>query len=270
MATAPDSPARARDLAFGRALALVRDLRTRCPWDRVQTRRTLRPYFIEEAFELDQALRVDDPVRVRDELGDLLLHLAFQVVIGEERGEFDAEVVTRGLERKMWRRHPRLFGDAQSRTDDHPGWERVKRAERGAGAGVLRGLPETLPPLLAALRLQERAAGVGFDWPSARGPLDKVHEELRELEAELPPEGAPSAAQLPGIADEIGDLLFALVNLARKLGVDPGAALEQANDKFRRRFGAVEALAERRGIDIGRVGLAELDRLWEEVKAQSL
>src|SRR5690242_13634707 len=193
-----DTPA--YDSALARALALVRDLRARCPWDYTQTRATLRPYLVEEALELDQALRSDDPVALRDELGDLLLHLAFQIVIGEERSEFDAETVTRALERKMWRRHPHLFGD--SPTPDHEGWEGVKKRERGAGSGSLRGLPPSLPPLLMAYRLQERAAGVGFDWPDARGPLEKVKEELRELEAELPAEGTAPRSPLPKVEEE--------------------------------------------------------------------
>src|SRR5213596_1672764 len=151
------------DGALARALALVRDLRARCPWDRAQTRETLRPYLVEEALELDQALRQGEPAALRDELGDLLLHLAFQIVVGEEKREFDAETVTRALEEKMWRRHPKLFGDAK--TPDHEGWERMKQRERGEGGGTLRGLPLSLPPLLMAFRLQERAAGVGFDWP---------------------------------------------------------------------------------------------------------
>src|SRR5437879_10538557 len=140
-----------RDTALARAVALVRDLRARCPWDSVQTRDTLRPYLVEEALELDQALRRGEPAAVRDELGDLLLHLAFQIVIGEERGELDAEMVTHALEEKMWRRHPHLFGS--STTPEDQGWERIKRRERGAGSGTLRGLPPALPPLLMALRL---------------------------------------------------------------------------------------------------------------------
>ena len=254
----------ANDAALARALALVRDLRARCPWDHTQTRATLRPYLVEEALELDQALKHGEPAGLRDELGDLLLHLAFQIVIGEEQGEFDAATVTRALEEKMWRRHPKLFGD--SATPDHEGWERVKKRERGAWSGTLRGLPPSLPRLLMAYRLQERAAGVGFDWPDARGPLEKVKEELRELEAELPAEGTAPRSPLPKVEEEIGDLLFAVVNLARKLAIDPRAALEQANDKFRRRFEAVERLAAERGVDIGRASLEELDRLWEEVK----
>jgi len=250
------------DGALARALALVRDLRARCPWDRAQTRETLRPYLVEEALELDQALRHGEPAALRDELGDLLLHLAFQIVVGEEKREFDAETVTRALEEKMWRRHPKLFGDSQ--TSDHEGWEKVKRRERGAGSRTLRGLPPSLPPLLMAYRLQERAAGVGFDWPDARGPLEKVREELTEVER------ATGNVERGTIEEELGDLLFAVVNLARKLAIDPRAALERANDKFQRRFEAVERLAGQRGVDIGHAGLDELDKLWDEVKAQSL
>jgi MazG family protein len=250
------------DSALARALALVRDLRARCPWDHTQTRATLRPYLVEEALELDQALRSDNPVALRDELGDLLLHVAFQIVIGEERHEFDAESVTHALEQKMWRRHPKLFGD--SATPDPEGWERVKKRERGPGSGTLRGLPPSLPPLLMAYRLQERAAGVGFDWRDAQGPVTKVKEELDEVER------ATGNGQRGTIEEEVGDLLFAVVNLARKLDVDPRAALEQANDKFRRRFEAMERLAEQRGVEIGRASLDELDKLWDEVKAQSL
>lgn len=250
------------DTALARALALVRDLRARCPWDRAQTPQTLRPYLVEEVLELDQALKNDDPQALRDELGDLLLHLAFQIVIGEERHQLDAEAVTRGLEEKMWRRHPKLFGDAA--TPDHEGWERVKRREPGAGSRTLGGLPPTLLPLLMAYRLQERAAGVGFDWPDATGPMLKVKEEIAELERET---GHGTRDTIEG---EIGDLLFAVVNLARKLEIDPRAALEKANDKFTRRFEAMEQLAERRGIEIGRAALDELDRLWDDVKAQSL
>jgi len=246
------------DAALARALALVRDLRARCPWDQVQTRETLRPYLVEEVLELDQALRDGTPAEVRDELGDLLLHLAFQIVIGEERHELDAEAVTRALEEKMWRRHPQLFANAER--PNHETWERTKQRERGAASGVLRALPPTLPPLLMAFRLQQRAAGVGFDWPDATGPLRKVKEELDELERETRT-GTPEA-----IADEMGDVLFAAVNVSRKLGVDPRAALERANDKFRRRFEALEQLAERRGLELGRASLEELDALWDEVK----
>ncbi len=158
------------DSALGRALGLVRELRQRCPWDRAQTPQTLRPYLVEEALELDHAIQTDDPEAMRDELGDLLLHLAFQIAIAEERSQFNAEVVTRTLEEKMWRRHPNLFSESRVSRDDHAGWELVKRREPRTGGkrSTLAGLPPTLPPLLMAYRLQERAAGIGFDWPDVR------------------------------------------------------------------------------------------------------
>src|SRR5437867_4383624 len=253
------------DSALGRALGLVRELRQRCPWDRAQTPQTLRPYLVEEALELDHAIQTDDPEAMRDELGDMLLHLAFQIVIAEERSQFNAEVVTHTLEEKMWRRHPNLFGAGRAGRGDHAGWELVKRREPRAGGkrGTLSGLPPTLPPLLMAFRLQERAAGVGFDWPDAKGPLEKVKEEVAEVEREMRDAGS---GMRDALRDEVGDLLFAVVNLARKLEIDPRAALERANDKFTRRFEQVERLAEERGLEIGRASLEELDELWEEVK----
>ncbi len=250
------------DSALGRALALVRDLRARCPWDRSQTPQTLRPYLVEEVLELDHAIGTDDPATLRDELGDVLLHIAFQIVIGEERSQFDAEAVTRGLEEKMWRRHPHLYGGQAGA--DHDWWERVKRRERGEGRGTLSGLPPTLPPLLMAYRLQERAAGVGFDWPDASGPLAKVKEEIGEVEREQ------QGGSRQRLEAEVGDLLFAVVNLARKLDIEPGRALERANETFQRRFDALEQLAAERGLEIGRASLEELDQLWDEVKRQSL
>src|SRR5687767_10552526 len=247
--------------ALGRALAMVRDLRARCPWDRVQTRETLRPYFVEEMLEVDHALAGGDPARIRDELGDFLLHLAWQLVLAEERGEFSARDVADTMERKMRRRHPQLFDIGPPEP-----WERLKRRERTHG--VLGDLPPGLPDLLAAQRLQERAASIGFDWPDAEGPIAKVREELAEVERELEAHG-PGAHGVANDAliGEIGDLLFAVVNLARKAGVQPGPALDRANAKFRERFETVEALCAARGIDLDTAGLEVLDGLWDEVKA---
>ena len=250
---------------------MVRDLRARCPWDRAQTRETLRPYLVEEVLELDHALGEADPGPIRDELSDLLLHLAFQVVIAEERGEFTADMVADDLVAKMRRRHPHLFelGAAEP-------WERIKRRERRGR--TLGGLIPTLPSLLMAYRLQERAASVGFDWPDPSGPAEKVREELAEVEQELasrpagprPGSGAdpndPGTAPGERLTDEIGDLLFAVVNLARKAGVQPATALDRANRKFRDRFDAVERLAEARGIEVATAGLEVLDGLWDEAK----
>jgi ATP diphosphatase len=253
-------------------MAAVRDLRNRCPWDRAQTRETLRPYLMEEVLELDQALAEAEVGGIRNELSDLLLHLAFQLVIAEERREFTPDEVADELEAKMRRRHPHLFdlGAAEA-------WERIKRRERSGQ--VLSGIVPTLPSLLMAFRLQERAASVGFDWGDASGPLAKVREELEEIEEQLLIEGrreeppnpdpnAPGRAPSEKLVEEVGDLLFAVVNLARKTGVQPGPALDRANRKFRRRFEEIERLATARGIDISTAGLEVLDGLWDEVKAE--
>jgi nucleoside triphosphate diphosphatase len=257
--------------ALGRALDMVRDLRARCPWDRAQTRQTLRPYLVEEVLELDDALGAGDPDSIRAEMSDVLLHVAFQLVIGEEKGEFTPADVAQGLETKMRRRHPHLFALGAPEP-----WERLKRRERKGR--TLAGIVPTLPPLLKAFRLQERAASVGFDWPDVGGPLAKVREELEEVEHELSARGPAAAAKPDGdpntpsdapserLTDEIGDLLFAVVNLARKAGVQPGPALDAANRKFRDRFERVEGLAAERAIDIESAGLEVLDELWEEVK----
>ena len=254
--------------ALQRAMDMVRDLRRRCSWDRAQTRETLRPYLVEEVLELDHALGEGEVGEIQAELSDLMLHLAFQLVIAEERGEFTADDVAAVLESKMRRRHPHLFdlGEAEA-------WEHIKRRERGGR--VLAGIVPSLPSLLMAYRLQERAASVGFDWPGLDGPVEKVREELGEVEDLLRPEltvPAGSDPNNPGeppsehLIEEIGDLLFTVVNLARKAGVQPGPALDRANRKFRRRFETIEQLALQRGIEISSAGLEVLDGLWEEAK----
>lgn len=269
--------------ALGRIVDLVRDLRARCPWDRAQTPETLRPYLMEEVFELDHAIGEGDAESIRVELGDLLLHLAFQIVLAEERGDFGPEDLTRQVETKMWRRHPHLFPAAPaernedgpsdppvSRSPDPPSaeqvkanWEKLKLREREheEAPSVLDGVPPNLPALIAAFRLQERAAGVGFDWPDWHGPLDKIREETGELADEL---GGPHDPER--LAHEVGDLLFAAVNVARKIGVDPRAALEGSNRRFVQRFTTVERLARARGVDVHTAGLEVLDALWEEAK----
>lgn len=243
------------DTAFGACLDLLRDLRRRCNWDRAQTRETLRPYLREEVAELDEALADDDEERIAAELGDLVLHLCFQLVIAEERGSFTLRDVADTLTRKMRRRHPHLFAG-----EPKPEWERLKAEERrrerearGESFGQLGQLPPGLPELERAFRFQERAAAVGFDWNDVAGPLAKLEEEVRETR-EHP-------------QSEIGDVLFAAVNVARKAGVHPSNALRHATDKFVRRFRALEQKAEERGMELGRAGLAALDQLWDEVKA---
>jgi MazG family protein len=221
---------------------------------------------LEEVSELDHALSSDDLPAIREEVADLLLHLAWQLVLAEENREFSARDVADDLESKMRRRHPHLF-DLGPKEE----WEALKRRESGkgpSGNGVLRGLPPSLPSLLMAYRLQERAATVGFDWPDTQGPIAKVREELGEVEAALVADDGDetSPSGVSALVEEIGDLLFAVVNLARKARVQPLTALDHANRKFRRRFETMERLAAARGIDVPSAGLEALDRLWEEAK----
>jgi MazG family protein len=250
-------------------LALMRDLRARCEWDRVQTHDSLRPYLIEEANELDEALRDRDDDRIRDELGDVLLQVLFHSVVAEERGAFNVGDVTGGLIAKMRRRHPHLYG-----TGEREPWERMKALRRET---LAEGLPAGLPALHRAHRLQDRAAGVGFDWPDAAGPAEKVEEELHEVREQLSQQPLPSAeghGALPhderhdALEAELGDLLFAVVNLCRKCGVHASLALDRANAKFVGRWSAIERLAAERGIDVRTAGLGVLDALWDEVKRE--
>lgn len=245
------------DSPLARAVAMVADLRARCAWDRVQTRETLRPYLIEEAHELDHAIATGDRDAIRDEVGDLMLHLAWQLVLGLESGEFTPDDIADTLVAKMRRRHPHLFdlGPRES-------WTTLKSRERG-GAGVLGGIAPSLPALLRAFRLQERAASVGFDWPDASGPIAKVREELDEVVAEVARDGSDSALRA-----EVGDLLFAVVNLARKIHIDPTAALERANTKFVTRFRRMEETAAAKAIDLSTLDLTAQDQLWNEAKAR--
>jgi MazG family protein len=248
------------------ALAMMRDLRKRCEWDAAQTHESLRPYLIEEAHELEEAIRSGDDAHLREELGDLLLQVLFHAVMAEERGAFAAHDVPAALIAKMRARHPHLYADGEKVP-----WERMKAGKRRS---LSDGLPASLPALHRAHRLQDRAAGVGFDWPDVSGPLEKVAEELDEVGAELargPIErgsgGVPILNDRHGaVEDELGDLLFACVNLCRKAGVHAALALDRANAKFAERFGRIEALAAERGIDVATAGLEALDELWEEVK----
>lgn len=239
-----------------RALVVVRWLRERCDWDRRQTARTLIPHLLEEAHETVDAIRSEDTEAIRDELGDLLLNLAFQVVVAEEEGHFSADDVAATLEAKMVRRHPHLFGGQADGT-----WESRKAAETRPDS-VLDGLPTGLPSLIRAHRIQEKAAGTGFDWEDAEGALAKVHEEMAEVEE------ARALDDADAVEEEMGDLLFAVVNYARLAGAPAVGALERANAKFERRFRAVEVEAARQGLELGRASLAELDAIWDAIKAE--
>ncbi|MGH7709756.1 MAG: nucleoside triphosphate pyrophosphohydrolase [Gemmatimonadaceae bacterium] len=241
-------------------LTLMRDLRQRCEWDAAQTHESLRPYLIEEAHELDEALRESDQTKMREELGDVLLQVLFHSVIAEERGTFDAGDVAGGLIAKMQERHPHLYGDGE-----RVPWEQLKASQR-AQASIDEGLPPGLPALHRAHRLQDRAAGVGFDWDDVEGPAEKVEEELHEVRVLLEG-GKGQGAGRKELEAELGDLLFAVVNLCRKADVHAALALDKANAKFVRRFAAMERIAAERGIEVATAGLAVLDGLWDEVKA---
>jgi MazG family protein len=233
-------------------LALMRDLRKRCEWDAAQTHESLRPYLIEEAHEVDEALMTADDAKLREELGDLWLQILFHSVIAEERGAFGLHDIAESFMTKMKARHPHLYGEGERQP-----WERMKAKKR---TSLEEGLPAGLPALHRAQRLQDRAAGVGFDWPTTEGPLQKVREELDEVEKEL------MGDEKEKLTAEIGDLLFAVVNLARKAGVHPALALDRANRKFADRFAGIEKLATERGISVPEAGLQVLDSLWDEVK----
>ncbi len=249
------------------ALALMRDLRTRCEWDAAQSHDSLRPYLIEEAHELEDAIRSGDDAHTLEELGDVLLQVLFHSVIAEERGAFAAHDVPRALIAKMRARHPHLYEGGEKVP-----WEKMKATKRRS---ISEGLPASLPALHRAHRLQDRAAGVGFDWPDVEGPMAKVAEELGEVRDEIAhgpvnvgPAGAPILDERQAaIEAELGDLLFACVNLCRKAGVHASLALDRANAKFAERFARMEAVAVSRGIDVGTAGLDALDAIWDEVKA---
>ncbi|WP_374711816.1 nucleoside triphosphate pyrophosphohydrolase [Symbiobacterium terraclitae] len=231
-----------------------------CPWDREQTHESLRRYMLEEAYEVVEAIDQDDPRHLCEELGDVLLQVVFHAQIAREAGRFDMSDVVSGITEKLIRRHPHVFGEAVAETaaDVTRTWEAIKRSERGdqAPPSVLSGVSGGLPALSRALELQKRAARVGFDWPDAAGPADKVREELDEVLSAEP-------ADQEG---EVGDLLFAVVNLARKLKVDPEIALTRTNARFIRRFRYVEEKLAERGLRVTDVGLSEMDLLWDEAK----
>lgn len=241
-----------------RALDLVRYLRANCAWDASQTPDSLLPYLLEEAHETAEAVMSRDERALADELGDLLLNIAFQAVLADERGAFTAADVVDGLEAKMRRRHPHLYGGGPAEP-----WEQLKAKERAeAGpASVLAGLAKGLEPLSRAQRIQDRVSAVGFDWANARGAFEKVAEELEEVRQAL--EAEPS----PALEEELGDLLFAVVNLTRLSGAHAMRALQRANAKFTRRFEALETIAAKRGVKPEESSLEELDAIWDEVKA---
>ena len=235
-----------------------------CPWDREQTRESLRPFLIEEAYEVLEALDTDDPDRIREELGDLLFQVVFHAEIAQERAEFSMDDVLRAVLAKMVRRHPHVFGDrtVETATEALAQWEAIKQAEGGTRRSALHGIPRSLPGLLRAQRIQHRASRVGFDWQDPVAALDKVREEVDEVSVAL---RSPNRA---AVRDELGDLLFAVVNVARLADQDPEAALQGTIERFRTRFQRMEDVADASGRELRSLTLEEMERLWLEAKSQ--
>jgi nucleoside triphosphate diphosphatase len=271
-AATPHRPDRTSpETALGRLLevmARLRDPMAGCPWDQVQDFASIAPYTIEEAYEVADAIRRGpDRAALLDELGDLLFQVVYHAQMAREAGWFGFAEVAEAISSKMIRRHPHVFGEAAARdaAAQTAAWEAQKAEERAARAetGTLAGVPVGLAALTRAAKLTRRAARVGFDWPDAAAVLDKLEEEAAELRAELGP-----GAERARLADEVGDLLFVLANLARKLDLDPEACLAGANAKFERRFGAVERRLAARGLAPGDVGLEAMEAEWQAVKAE--
>ncbi|MBD5207468.1 MAG: nucleoside triphosphate pyrophosphohydrolase [Bacteroidales bacterium] len=249
--------------AFGDFLDVLDTLRVKCPWDAKQTNESLRPNTIEEVYELADALMANDTTNISKELGDVLLHVAFYSKIAEEKGDFDiADVCTR-LKDKLIFRHPHIYGDvdAKDAAQVSKNWEEIKLREKGGNKTVLSGVPATLPALIKASRIQEKARNVGFDWEDREDVWKKVKEEIGEVESEI------NRQNQKGIDEEFGDLLFSIINAARLYGVNPENALEHTNRKFIRRFNHIEARAAEMGIPIRNMTLAQMDELWNEAKS---
>jgi len=246
-------------------MARLRDPADGCPWDQEQTFATIAPYTVEEAYEVADAIERNDLADLKDELGDLLLQVVFHARMAEEQGAFAFDDVARAINDKMVRRHPHVFGDGSyaSLADQKQGWDAIKAAERQdkGRASLLDDVPVGLPALTRAVKLSKRAAGVGFVWPSIKEVLDKLHEEVAELEAEI------AAGEIEKARQEMGDVLFVVANLARTLEVDPEDALRFTNAKFVRRFGFIEDALAARGSSVEQSDLAEMDALWNAAKA---
>ena len=252
--------------AFGRFLDVLDELREKCPWDRKQTNSSLRPNTIEECFELSDALVADDTQNICKELGDVLLHIAFYAKIASEKQQFDMKDVCDRLCDKLIYRHPHVFGDAVAETAGEvcKNWEELKMTEKDGNKTILSGVPASMPSLIKAYRMQEKAANVGFDWEKKEDVWAKVKEEIAEVEAEMEKGNATAMEK------EFGDLLFSLVNASRLYGINPDNALEQTNDKFRSRFNYVEQNTIKQGRNLRNMSLEEMDALWNEAKKHGL
>jgi len=247
---------------FRRLLEIMTELRTKCPWDKEQTFESLRTLTIEETYELADAILKDNKKEISKELGDLLLHIVFYAEMGNETQDFDIYDVTKNLCEKLIYRHPHIFGDVEANSSEKvmQNWEDLKLKEKGGNKTVLSGVPVSLPALIKAHRIQDKARSVGFDWEEREQVWDKVNEELNELKAEI------SVMDHDKMEAEFGDLLFSLINAARLYNINPENALERTNRKFIQRFNYLESKTITIGKDLKKMSLAEMDVLWEEAK----
>ena len=252
--------------AFGRLLDILDELRVKCPWDRKQTNESLRTNTIEETYELCEALMRDDEVNIKKELGDLLLHIVFYAKIGDEKGEFDIKDVCDSLCDKLIFRHPHVFGTAEADTAGkvEQNWEQLKMKEKGGNKTVLGGVPASLPSIVKAERIQDKARNIGFDWEEREQVWDKVNEEFNELKAEI------NNMDVDKMEAEFGDLFFSLINAAHLYKINPDNALERTNLKFIRRFNYLEEKTKEQGRSLKEMTLAEMDEIWNEAKAKGL
>lgn len=248
--------------AFGRLLDVMDTLREKCPWDRKQTYQSLRPNTIEETYELSDALLKEDNVEISKELGDVLLHVVFYSKIGSEKEAFDIKDVCDQICDKLIYRHPHIYGDikADSTEEVLQNWERLKMKEKGGNKTVLAGVPKSLPSLIKAYRIQDKARAVGFDWEERSQVWDKVKEEIREFEAEIENMDKDKAE------GELGDVIFSIINAARLYKLNPENALERTNQKFIYRFNYLEQKTIKQGQDLKDMSLDEMNEIWEEAK----
>ena len=254
--------------AFGRLLDVMDELREKCPWDRKQTIESLRPQTIEETYELSDAILKGDLRELSKEIGDVLLHVVFYAKIGSEKGEFDIVDVINRLCDKLIYRHPHVFGEKQvaDAAEVVKNWEQLKTTEKDGNKRVLSGVPQTLPPLLKAYRMQDKARAVGFDWEEKSQVWDKVAEELGEFHQELDKLDPAEPESVVKAEGELGDLLFSIVNAARLYDLNPDTALEMTCAKFRRRFTYLEEQTIRKGLSLKEMTLAQMDAIWDEAK----
>lgn len=254
--------------AFDRLLTIMDELREQCPWDKKQTTESLRHLTIEETFELSDAILEGDPDEIKKELGDILLHIVFYARIGSEEGNFDMTSMIDSLCEKLIRRHPHIYGDTQAEDEDavKQNWEKIKLTEKG-NKSVLGGVPKSLPPLIKAMRIQEKARGVGFDWEEKTQVWEKVEEEMQEFKAEFNV-AIEKEIDHEKASGEFGDLLFSLINYARFIDIDPEEALERTNKKFIKRFQYLESAAKESGKILSEMTLAEMDLYWNEAKSK--